>query len=140
MQAIKAKDSHAYDKWNAAHKCSLNYKGSSLAMEEVGAEKIFKQSVTKHSLHYTFFYGNGDSKAFPVVENAYGPEKPVKKYECIGHYRKSWDTSLKEKNDVKELSGKGRLTDAKIDTLQNYFGIALRQNAGGIDVSYCCLS
>ena len=67
MQTIKAKDSHAYDKWNAAHKCSLNYKGSSLAMEEVGAEKIFKQSVTKHSLYYTFFYGNGDSKAFPVV-------------------------------------------------------------------------
>ena len=72
MQAIKAKDPHAYDNWNAAHKCSLIYKGSSPAMEKVGAEKIFKQSVTKHSLYYTFFYGDGDSKDFPAVENAFG--------------------------------------------------------------------
>ena len=31
------------------------------------------------------------------------------------------------------MGGKGRLTDAKIDTLQNYFGIALRQNIGNLD-------
>ena len=34
----------------------------------------------------------------------------------------------KLKKNVKGLGGKGRLTDAKINTLQNYFGIALRQN------------
>ena len=33
----------------------------------------------------------------------------------------------KLKKNVKGLGGKGRLTDAKIDTLQNNFGIALRQ-------------
>ena len=48
-------------------------------MEKVGAEKIFKQSVTKHSLYYNSFYADSDSNAFPAVENAYGPEKPVKK-------------------------------------------------------------
>ena len=42
MQAIKAIDLHAYDKCNAAHKCSLNYKGWSPAMEKVDAEKIFR--------------------------------------------------------------------------------------------------
>ena len=52
------------DKWNAAHKCSFNYKGSSTTMEKMGAEKIFKQSVTKHSLYYISFYGDGDSKPF----------------------------------------------------------------------------
>ena len=36
-------------------------------MEKVGAEKIIKQSVTKHNLCYTSFYGDGDSKAFPIV-------------------------------------------------------------------------
>ena len=46
---------------------------------------------------------------------------------------KGYDTSSKEKNDVKGLGGKGRLTDAKIDTLQLYFRIALRQNAGDIN-------
>ena len=31
---------------------------------------------------------------------------------------KGWDTSsIEEKKNVKELGGKGRLTDAKIDTL-----------------------
>ena len=59
MQAIKAKDSHAYDKWNVAHKCSLNYKDSSPAMEKVSA--VFKQSAAKHNLYYTSFYGDGDS-------------------------------------------------------------------------------
>ena len=32
-----------------------------------------------------------------------------------------------------ELGGKGHLTDAKTDTLQNYFGIAFRQNVGDND-------
>ena len=36
------------------------------------------------------------------------------------------------KKDVKVIGGNVRLNDAKIDTLQKYFGIALRQNAGDI--------
>ena len=55
MQVIKAKDPDANDKCNAAHKYSLNYKGSSPVMEKVSAEKIIKQSVTKHNLCYTSF-------------------------------------------------------------------------------------
>ena len=61
MQTIKAKDPYAYNKWNAAYKSSLNYKGLSPALEKVGAEKIFKQPVAKHNLYYTSFYGDGDS-------------------------------------------------------------------------------
>ena len=64
MQAIKAIDPKAYEKWNATQKFGLNYKGSSPAQETVSAEKILKQSVTKHNLCYTSFYGDGDSKAF----------------------------------------------------------------------------
>ena len=100
-QTINEKDPNAYDKWNAAHNCSLNYKGSSPAMGKVGAEKLFKQSVTKQSLHYTSFYDDSDSKAFPAVENAYGLEKPVKKYECIGHYQKRVGAHLPKKKNVK---------------------------------------
>lgn len=51
-------------------------------------KKIFKQSVTKHNLFYISLCGDGDSKAFPEVENTYDLEKHVKKYECIGHYQK----------------------------------------------------
>ena len=104
------------------------------ALEKVDAENIFNQSVTKHSLHYTSFNADRGSKAFPAVENAYGPKKPVKKYECNGHYQKRVRTGLrKKKKDLKGLGGRGRLTDVKIDILQNYFVIALRQNVGDID-------
>ena len=74
------------------------------------------------------------------MENAYSPEKPGKMYECSGHYQNKVGAHLrKKKQDVKGLGGKGCLTDAKIDTLQNYFGIALRQNIGDIEemISAC---
>ena len=44
------------------------------------ALKKYSKSVTKYTLYYTSFYDDGDSKAFPVLENAYVPEKPVQKY------------------------------------------------------------
>ena len=75
-------------------------------MDKVCAEKIFKQSVTGHSLYYTSFYGDGDSKAFPAVES---PKISVKKYEYISHCQKRVTTHLqKKKKDVKELGGEGR--------------------------------
>ena len=39
MLVIKAIYPQAYDKWNTAHKCGLNYKGFSPAMEITSAEK-----------------------------------------------------------------------------------------------------
>ena len=94
------------------------------------------------------YYGDGDSKSFQSVENIY---EGVIKFECIGHYQKEVDNRLRKlKQRVKGLGGKAkkmkdevqkvnggkiqklpsmRLTDALIDKLQNYFGIALRSNA-----------
>ena len=39
MQAIKAIDPHACDKWNTARKCSLNYQGLPLAKGFSDSEK-----------------------------------------------------------------------------------------------------
>ncbi len=36
-------------------------------------------------------------------------------------------------DDGKGLAGKGRLTDAKIDILQNYYGLAVRENLDSVD-------
>ena len=114
-------------------------KACHLQWKKVGAEKIFKQSVTKNVfvLHLPLWWWW--FKSFSSRGNTYCPEKPVKKYECIGHYKKRVGTCLRKKKDVKRLDGKGRLTDAKIDTFQNYFGIGLRQNVGDIDkmISTC---
>lgn len=35
-------------------------------------------------------------------------------------------------SDGKGLSGKGRITDAKIGVLQNYYGIAIRENLNDV--------
>ena len=133
MKKIASTDPARYQTWKLSHKCNLNYTGSSPAMETAGATKIFSGSKEKHNLFYTSFYGDGDSKAYPAVKDIYGPTKPVKKYECIGHYQKRVGTRLRKlKKDNKGLGGRGKLTDAKIDTLQNYFGIALRSNTGNL--------
>lgn len=135
MLRTKRTDPELYTRWHASHKCGLNFQGSSGAMETAGAKNIFEKSVTKHNLYYTSFYGDGDSKAFPAVQNIYEEAgKEITKFECIGHYQKRVGSRLRKlKKRTKGLGGRGRLTDAKIDTLQNYFGIALRQNCGDLD-------
>ena len=145
MKNVQKTNPTRYNKWKADHKCNQNYVGSSPNMEKVGAENFFGRSVDKYNLYYISFYGDGDSKAFPAVEKIYGPEKPMTKYECIGHYQKRVGNRLRKlKKDRKDLGGRGkgkgkgkgkddRLTNAKIDQLQNYFGIALRQHVGDLD-------
>ena len=101
-------------------------------MEREGAIQIFNRSLDKHNLYYTGYYGDGDSKSFSAVQNIYGAAKHVTKFECNGHYQKRVGTRLRNlKKEVKGLKGRGRLTDSRIDELQNYFGIALRQSDGG---------
>ena len=62
--------------------------------------------------------------------------------ECIGHVQKrvrSLLRRLKNKSkgvkvaDGKGLAGKGRLTDGKIDVLQNYYGLAIKENLTDVD-------
>ncbi|GBN67941.1 hypothetical protein AVEN_22629-1 [Araneus ventricosus] len=114
------------------HECS-NYKGSSGNMESVGAFRIFERSVMKRELQYTEYYGDGDSKAFLKVKDIYG-EDTVTKLECIGHVQKRVGSRLRKlKKKTKGLGGKCKFTDKFIDKLQNYYGIAIRSNAGSIE-------
>ena len=102
-------------------------------MELEGAKRMFARSIEKHNLQYTDFYGNGDSKSHPAVENIYNGIK-VQKLECIGHVQKRVRNRLRKlKTRVKGLGGKGKLTNAIIDILQNYYGIEIRANSGNLD-------
>ena len=127
-------DQKIYRLWKADHSmsCSMNYVGSSPNMEKVGALKIYENSLAK-KLYYTSFYGDGDSKSYSAVKEFYGPKKPVKKFECIGHYQKRIGSRLRKLRKENNLGGRGRLTGNTIDVLQNYFGIALRQNVSDLD-------
>ena len=66
-----------------------------------------------------------------------GPENLPEKGECLGHIQKRVGTRLrkfKKENgsnvlsDGKKLGGVGRLNEKWINKLQNYYGIAIRQN------------
>ena len=58
--------------------------------------------------------------------------KPIKKFECVGHFRKRVGYKLRNLKNTQGLGGKGKLTNTKIDTMQNYFGIVLRSNVGNL--------
>ena len=63
-------------------------------MEWVGAVDIFERSTMKHSLRYTAFYGEGDSKSFKAVEKVFN--YPGFKYECISHYQEGLGNRLRK--------------------------------------------
>ena len=147
-------DPEKYAAWKVSHdeSCQLNHEGSASSMENVAAVKIFSRSESNYGLRYLKYYGDGDSSAFASIENIY-PCAICKKIECIGHYQKRVGNRLRKlRKRVKGLGGKakakevlhttadgkvkkvkekarGKLTDATIDNLQNYFGIALRSGA-----------
>ena len=62
-------------------------------MEKIGAINVFGRSTSKH-LCYTSFYGDGDNKSYSAV---HGDDKPVIKYECIGHREKRIGNRLRKK-------------------------------------------
>ena len=143
MPKIARSNPKFYKVWKLSHKCNLNYMGSLSAMETAGTTKTFGRSVEEHRLYYTSIYGDGNSEAYPAVKEIYNDDSTtVKKYESIRHYQKRVGCRLRKlKKNMKVLGGKGRLTDAKIDTLQNYFGIALQQNVEKLnDMRKPCLA
>ncbi|GFV81641.1 uncharacterized protein TNCV_1702981 [Trichonephila clavipes] len=70
------------------------------------------------------------------VKDTYGVNS-VSKFECIGHALKRVGSRLRKlKTKTKRLSGKGKLTDNFIDRLQNYYGIAVRNNLVALHFKY----
>lgn len=134
----KKKGTQEYEQWKNEHNCSINHTQSSGNMEAAGAIEIFKRSVPHLNLQYTGYIGDGDTKAHQSVVDAkpYG-DKEIVKLECIGHVQKRMGTRLRnlvrdkrgqKLSDGKGISGKNRLTKKIINAMQNYYGMAIRQN------------
>ena len=130
------KGTSEYDQWKANHHCNINHQKSSGAMEGAGAIEMFCSSVDRHKLIYNEYIGDGDTSSFNEVVNAKPYEKfsitPVK-LECIGHIQKRLGNRLRNlrllyKGTKTPLSGKGKLTYKIINSMQNYFGLAIRKN------------
>ncbi|GFY16222.1 uncharacterized protein TNCV_2348671 [Trichonephila clavipes] len=82
-----------YESSKADYICQCNFTGSSSKMEIMGASRIFLRSEKNRRLHYTQYYGDGDSKAFMSVKDTYGLNS-VTKFECIGHVQKRVEYTL----------------------------------------------
>ena len=139
----KKKGTDKYEQFMLDHTCSINHKGSAGAMEASGVRKMFEKSVKDLNIRYMTYIGDGDSKAFPAVVEAqpYGPDKIPVKGECVGHVQKRVGTRLRKLKktcgseilaDGKKLGGIGRLTDQWVNTLQTYYGMAIRQNTDNL--------
>ena len=109
-------------------------------MESSGAVTMFKRSINKNQLVYKEYLGDGDTSSFNDVINA-EPYKdqgvePVK-LECVGHVQKRLGTRLRNlvkahKGTKKPLSGKGKLTEKVINSMQNFYGNAIRSNTSNL--------
>ena len=141
MWSHRKNDPH-YNDWKLNHNCQANHVGSSGSMEANGAKIIFHRSIENHGLRYTHYIGDGDTSSFSVVSDSkpYG-DIPIQKLECIGHVQKRLGTRLRNLcqkmkgnrlSDGKLLNGRGRLTEKAINTLQNYYGMAIRQNVNNV--------
>ena len=139
----KRKDNDGYDAWKTSHQCKINHTKSAGSMESVGACTLFQRSVEKNKLRYTSYIGDGDTSSFSDVQKLqpYENDTVIEKKDCISHVQKRLSTRcrtlrqnyMKRKlSDGKGISGKGRLTDKAINTLQNYYGMAIRQNTNDL--------
>ena len=72
-------------------------------------------------------------------ENTFTSSHLVEKMDCAGHVQKRMGTALRNLKmqyrgqklaDGKTIGGAGRLTDRVINSLQNYYGDAIRRNKG----------
>ena len=125
---------------------AINCSGSAGAMEPFGTLALFQRSVD-HNLRYKYLISDGDSKTFSLLcrEKVYGgePDDQVAKLDCVGHVQKRLGTALRslktqykgqKLSDGKTIGGAGRLTDSMINSLQNYYGKAIRNNTGNLEL------
>jgi len=140
----KRKGTIEFENFMADHEphCSLNHTGSSGSMETKGIVECFQASAVSRGLRYKRYIGDGDSSTYGSILKADPYEDMVvEKGECIGHVQKRMGSRLRKlkkssnKNDIadkKSLGGKGRLTEKLINRIQNYYGLAIRQNLDSV--------
>ncbi|GFW16480.1 uncharacterized protein TNCV_443551 [Trichonephila clavipes] len=122
--------------------CAKNYEGFS-GEWNVGVLSIFQRSESSRKACYTQYLGDGDSKGFLTIKEAkvYG-DTEVEKLECVGHVQKRMGTRLRnilkmskgiKLSDGKNISGRGRLTLKEVDSIQHYYGLAIRKNLSSVE-------
>ncbi|GFX36597.1 uncharacterized protein TNCV_2031771 [Trichonephila clavipes] len=123
--------------------CATSVENRKWGMECRGVLSIFQRSETSRKACYTQYLGDGDSKGFLTIKEAkvYG-DTEVEKLECVGHVQKRMGTRLRnilkmskgiKLSDGKNISGRGRLTLKEVDSIQHYYGLAIRKNLSSVE-------
>lgn len=92
-----------------------------------------------HNIWYNTFTGDENSSTYATVDKSrpYGPVVFIRQEEYINHLTKWVVSNLrrlvkeydgKKLEDGKGISGKKKLTNAKIDAMQKFYGSAIRDN------------
>ena len=107
------------------HNCSINFGGSSPAMETEGWRRLWQRSVEKCKFRYVEVVSDGDSKGITAAQKAVTYK--VEKSECVNHVAKRLYRLLTEASKKHKLGGNrlGSLTKDKILRLSHYFGEAI---------------
>ena len=143
VQKTLGQNSRSYQKWYDSHQpdCHINHSKSSGSMGVDSALDIFIRSIERRRLRSTTYVGDGDTSSFAVVRDkmldVYGTDYTVVKEDCVGHIQKRMGSRLRHYKmlmgshrlpDGNTVGGKGRLTNVVIDSFQNYYGNAVRNN------------
>ena len=145
------RESEEFKKWQEEHKsvCEANFTGSAGAMEPTGVLLMFSRSLS-FNIRYKHLICDGDAKTHSLLleESPYGEEHTIEKVDCVGHVQKRMGTALhdlKKKYRGQKLSdnktiGAGRLTESVINSLQNYYGEAIRSHTESTGYDESCSS
>ena len=133
------RDTDNFKAWYDEHSdCTVNYSGSSNAMEKTAAEILWKNSVDRHNFRYTTMLSDGDSSTYAHLcsLNVYGDGVVINKEECVNHVAKRMGTVLRNLAKTSKKTGvtlggrgHGKLTQAAITKL-TYYGKAIRSCTG----------
>ena len=142
MHQSDDKQSEKYKTWYEKHApdCTINFGGSSGAMESDAGVEMWLRSIKKNNLRYKTYIGDGDSSSYGKVKDACLKAYPdgsyqVEKEECVGHIQKRMGSGLREYKkrkrgqklaDGRGVGGTNRLTESFMDRIQHNYGEAIR--------------
>ena len=107
--------------------CTINFTGTSQAMEGAIAVDLWKRSVTRNNLVYSTYIGDGDSSSFKRVleSDPYEGLEPIRKEECLGHLQKRVKKHL-----TKKTSTSASIPKAKAERIGQLYALVVVQNKG----------
>ena len=107
--------------------CTINFTGTSQAMEGAIAVDLWSRSVKRNQLVYSTYIGDGDSSSFKrVVESdPYDGLEPIRKEECLGHLQKRVKKHLTKKSPTS-----ASIPKAKAERVGQLYALVVVQNKG----------